>query len=111
MGDAEVNSYRAKASGGDINLVCAAEQRERHHSRGVGGARQEEREAEGQVLALIEDSHGGARHVEGQRQLEADCSITRIERSTKNHAITTMHRRIRHAHEAQTYRQVHTRWS
>ncbi len=72
--DAEANSHRAKASGGDIKLVRAAEQRERHHSRGVGGARQEEREAEGGVLALLGHSHGGARHDEGQRQPEADCS-------------------------------------
>jgi hypothetical protein len=31
------------------------------------------------------------------------------ERSPKNHAIRTMHRRIRQTYEAQTYRQAHTR--
>ncbi len=36
-----------------IKLVRAAEQRERHHSRDVGGARQEELEAEGKVLAFL----------------------------------------------------------
>ncbi len=72
VADAEANSHRAKASGADINLVRAAEQRERHHSRGVVGARQEEREAEGEVLTLLEHIHGGARHAEGTRQLEAD---------------------------------------
>jgi hypothetical protein len=83
MADAEANSHRAEASGGDIKLGRTAEQRERHHSRGVGGARQEEREAEGVVLALLEHSHGGARPVEGQRQLEVDCRKRKDERSTE----------------------------
>ncbi len=67
MTDAEANSHKAKASGGDIELVRTVEQGERNHFGGVGGVRQEEREAEGEVLALLEHSHGGAMHVEGQR--------------------------------------------
>jgi hypothetical protein len=73
MADAQASS-RAKSSGGDIELVRTVEQGERNHFGGVGGVRQEDWEAEGEVLALIEHSHGGAGHVEGQRQLEADCS-------------------------------------
>ncbi len=71
------------------------------------------RKRKAKSCALLEHSHGGARHLEGQRQLNVDCSKkTTIGKCPNNPAIRTMHKRIRQADEAQTYRQAHTRgWS
>jgi hypothetical protein len=66
----------------------------------------------GEVLALLEHSHGGAMHVEGQRQLEADCSKRRMREVRKKNISSQQCTDEQVKQMKQTYRQTHTRdWS